>query len=126
MAVLEGTYADIRAAEQQLHLTDLAPAQAIRRLTEFTWDYCLAHPEFITLPNRANLHQGRHLAKSDRVRAMNSPLILMLAKVLERGRKEGVFKGGIDPRSSSTPRLPGWPAFTSPTTTRCRPSSGAS
>ncbi len=96
-AVLEATYADIRSAEQQLHLTDLDPAQAIRRLTEFTWDYYIAHPEFITLLNSANLHQGRHLAKSERVRAKNSPLIQMLADVLERGGKDGVFRGGIDP-----------------------------
>lgn len=62
-AVLEGTYADIRDAEQQLHLTDLAPVQAIRRLTEFTWNYHTDHPEFITLLNSANLHLARHLMK---------------------------------------------------------------
>ncbi len=97
LAVLERTYADIRAAEQKLHLTDLAPAQAIRRLTEFTWDYYLEHPEFITLLNSANLHLARHLAKSERVREMNSPLIKTLGEILERGRVEGIFRGGIDP-----------------------------
>lgn len=97
LAVLEGTYADIRAAEMQLHLTDLAPAQAIRRLTEFTWDYYLQHPEFITLLNTANLHQARHLTKSERVREMNSPLIQTLGEILERGRIGGVFRGGVDP-----------------------------
>jgi len=97
LAVLEGTYADIRDAEMQLHLTDLAPAQAIRRLTEFTWDYYLQHPEFITLLNSANLHQARHLAKSERVREMNSPLIQTLGDILERGRIAGIFRGGVDP-----------------------------
>jgi AcrR family transcriptional regulator len=97
LAVLEGTYADIRAAEMQLHLTDLAPAQAIRRLTEFTWDYYLQHPEFITLLNTANLHQARHLTKSERVREMNSPLIQTLGEILERGRIGGVFRDGVDP-----------------------------
>ena len=97
LAVLESAYADIRAAEQQLHLLDLAPAQAIRRLIEFTWDYYLAHPEFITLLNSANLHLARHLKESERIREMNSPLIQMLGEVLERGRMHGVFRGGIDP-----------------------------
>ena len=97
LAVLEGTYADIREAEKHLRLTDLPPAQAIRRLTEFTWDYYLEHPEFITLLNSANLHLARHLAKSDRVREMNSPLIQVLGEILERGRVEGTFRGGIDP-----------------------------
>jgi AcrR family transcriptional regulator len=97
LAVLEASYADIRSAEQQLHLTDLAPDQAIRRLTEFTWDYYLAHPEFITLLNSENLHQARHLAKSTRIREMNSTLIQTLGDILERGRAQGIFRGGIDP-----------------------------
>ncbi len=97
LAVLESTYADIRAAEQQLHLTDLPPAEAVRRLTEFTWNYYLAHPEFLTLLNSANLHRARHLEGSDRVRDMNSPLVQTLGEILERGRKSGDFRGGIDP-----------------------------
>ncbi len=97
LAVLEAAYADIRTAEQQLHLSDLGPAQAIRRLIEFTWDYYLAHPEFITLLNSANLHLARHLKESERIREMNSPLIQMLGEVLERGRVQGIFRGGIDP-----------------------------
>ncbi|MEY4295787.1 MAG: hypothetical protein RLY82_1475, partial [Pseudomonadota bacterium] len=96
-AVLEAAYADIRAAEQGLHLTDLEPAQAIRRLTEFTWNYYIEHPEFITLLNSANLHLARHLTQSERVREMNSPLIQTLGDILERGRSQGVFRGGIDP-----------------------------
>ncbi len=96
LAVLESVYADIREAEKKLHLLDLQPAEAVRRLTEFTWEYYLAHPEFITLLNSANLHQARHLDKSLRVREMNSPVILTLGDILERGRKEGVFRGGID------------------------------
>jgi len=96
LAVLEAAYADIRAAEQQLHLADMPPAQAIRRLTEFTWEYYLAHPEFLTLLNSENLEHGRHLAQSTRARKTNLPLIETLAEILERGRREGVFRGGID------------------------------
>src|ERR1700710_1159537 len=74
LAVLESVYADIREAEKALHLLDVPPPEAIRKLTEFTWNYYLEHPEFITLLNSANLHQARHLAQSKRVREMNSPL----------------------------------------------------
>jgi AcrR family transcriptional regulator len=97
LAVLESAYADIRKAETALHLTDMAPAQAIRRLTEFTWEYYIAHPEFLTLLNSENLHQGRHLAMSNRAQEMNTPLIETLAEILERGRSQGLFRGGIDP-----------------------------
>jgi len=97
LAVLEATYADIRTAEQQLRLTDLPPTEALRRLTEFTWNYYLAHPEFLTLLNSANLHRARHLDASTRVLEMNSPLVQTLGEILERGRQAGVFRGGIDP-----------------------------
>src|SRR5690242_4615269 len=96
-AVLEQAYRDIREQERQLHLLDLAPADALRRLVEFTWNYYLDHPEFLTLLNSANLHRARHLEDSKRAREMNSPLIEMLAQILERGRREGAFRGGVDP-----------------------------
>lgn len=96
-AVLEQTYRDIREEEAKLHLEDLAPADAVRRLVAFTWDYYLAHPEFLTLLNSANLHKARHLAGSQRARVLNSPLIDMLARILERGQRDGSFRGGVDP-----------------------------
>ena len=96
-AVLEQAYRDIRTEEIKLRLLELAPPAAVRRLIEFTWDYYLAHPEFITLLNSANLHRARHLAESKRARELNSPVIETLAAVLERGRREGVFRGGVDP-----------------------------
>jgi AcrR family transcriptional regulator len=96
-AVLEQAYRDIREQEQELHLLELAPADALRKLVEFTWNYYLTHPEFLTLLNSANLHKARHLHESKRARQMNSPLIEMLAQILERGRRDGSFRGGVDP-----------------------------
>ncbi|MCZ4312327.1 TetR family transcriptional regulator [Comamonadaceae bacterium G21597-S1] len=97
LAVLERTYAGIRKAEQALHLEDLDPATAIRRLVEFTWNYYLKHPEFLALLNSENLHRARHLKTSSRIREMNSPLVALLGEILERGRSQGMFRGGIDP-----------------------------
>ena len=96
-AVLEQAYQHIRQAEQELNLLAQKPADAIRSLVEFTWNYYLAHPEFLTLLNSANLHRARHLEASQSVRDMNSPLIATLGEILERGRKDGSFRGGIDP-----------------------------
>lgn len=96
-AVLEQAYRDIREEEQQLHLLHLKPEIALRRLVEFTWNYYLEHPEFLTLLNSANLHRARHLEQSERARQLNSPLIATLAEVVERGHAEGTFRGGIDP-----------------------------
>ena len=97
LAVLEAEYARIRAAEQKLHLADLDPEQGIRRLVEFTWDYYLAHPEFLTLLNSENLHKGRHLKRSRNVAAMHSPFVATLREILERGARAGRFRNGVDP-----------------------------
>ena len=96
-AVLERTYADIREAEQALHLDAMDPVEAIRQLVSFTWHYYLEHPEFITLLNSENLHLAKHLKQSERIQEMNSPLVALLAGVLERGRSQGLFRDGVDP-----------------------------
>jgi AcrR family transcriptional regulator len=96
LAVLEATYARIRAAEKDLSLLDAAPVDGVRLLIEFTWNYYLAHPEFLTLLNSENLHRARHLRRSREIQAMNSPLIETLGEVLARGRRSGEFRGGVD------------------------------
>ncbi|WP_295988799.1 TetR/AcrR family transcriptional regulator [uncultured Variovorax sp.] len=97
LAVLERVYADIREAEQRLHLEEIDPVEAIRQLVSFTWNYYLEHPEFITLLNSENLHCAAHLKRSDRIQEMNSPLVQLLDTVLERGRRDDLFRAGVDP-----------------------------
>jgi len=97
LAVLEQTYADIRAAERDLHLQTSAPLHAIASLVEFTWRHYLAHPEFLALLNSENMHRAGHLKRSHRIRQMNSPLIEGLADVLARGEQSGELRKGIDP-----------------------------
>ncbi|ATA55667.1 MULTISPECIES: TetR/AcrR family transcriptional regulator [Variovorax] len=97
LAVLERVYADIRAAEQRLHLDEIEPVEAIRQLVSFTWHYYLEHPEFITLLNSENLHGAAHLKRSERIQEMNSPLVQLLDTVLERGKKDNLFRAGVDP-----------------------------
>ena len=97
LAALEGRYAHIRAAERKLDLEHLAPREALRRLVEFTWRYFLQHPEFMTLLNSENLHQGRHVRRSPRVPQLHSPLVETLRAILLRGERDGVFRKGVDP-----------------------------
>jgi len=97
LAALEGRYAHIRAAERSLDLEHLEPRRALKRLVEFTWDYFLEHPEFMTLLNSENLHKGRHVRRSRSVPEMHTPLVETLRGVLRRGEREGVFRKGIDP-----------------------------
>ena len=97
LAVLERAYENIRTEEQSLNLAQVEPVEAIRRLIAFTWDYYIAHPEFLTLLNSENLHRARHLKQSDKISAMHSPFVQTIADVLERGHKAGIFRAGVDP-----------------------------
>lgn len=94
--VLEHAYESIRTAEQELDLLGVDPVEGVARLVAFTWHYYLAHPEFLTLLNSENLHRGRHLKGSQRIRATNSPLIATLDEILARGRRAGTFRAGVD------------------------------
>ncbi len=97
LAVLERAYENIRGEERQLNLAQVEPTEAIRRLISFTWNYYLAHPEFLTLLNSENLHRARHLKQSTKAQTLNSPLIETIAEVLARGAKLRVFRTGVDP-----------------------------
>ncbi|RZI94510.1 MAG: TetR/AcrR family transcriptional regulator [Variovorax sp.] len=97
LSVLEDTYARIRDAEKGLHLDSLDPVTAVRRLVEFTWQYYLENPEFLTLLNSENLHKARHLQRSSRIQEMNSPLVQLLRDVVDRGQRSGLFREGVDP-----------------------------
>ncbi len=97
VAVLEEAYRRMRSIESGLHLEDLPPEEALRRLVGFTVDYQLAHPDFIRLVMTENIHRGEYLARSRSIRDLNVPAIAGLRSVYERGVAEGVFRPGLDP-----------------------------
>ena len=97
LAVLERVYAEIREAEGQLDLDHLAPVEAIRRIVEFTYQYYLTHQYFVRIVVAENQAKGRHFRKSKAMRTLNRPIIERLARVIERGQAEGLFRDGVDP-----------------------------
>jgi len=96
IAVLEEAYRRIRAIEADLHLEDLAPEDALRKLVGFTVDYQLANPDFIRLVMTENIHRGEYLAQSKSIHKLNIPAIDGLRRVYERGVAGGVFRGSLD------------------------------
>lgn len=96
LRVLEEAYRRIRAIEAGLHLEDLAPEDALRRLVGFTFDYQLANPDFVRLVMNENIHRGTYLAQSDVIQQLNVPAIEAVRGVIERGVAAGVFRRGVD------------------------------
>ncbi len=97
VAVLEDAYRRIRVIEADLHLDDLPPEDALRKLVGFTVDYQWANPDFVRLVQTENILRGEYLAKSKAIRAVNIPAIEGLRRVYERGVSDGVFRAGLDP-----------------------------
>jgi AcrR family transcriptional regulator len=97
LAILEGAYEHIRAAERCLNLEALAPGEAIAKLIAFTWQYYLDNPEFIALLNNENLHRARYLKRSGKVKQLHSPFVELIATVLRRGAASGELRRGVDP-----------------------------
>ena len=97
LAVLEESYRRVRDIESELHLQDLEPEQALRRLVAFTFDHHLAHENYIRLVMSENIHRGQFLAQSRRIQELNVPAIDAIRRLYERGVKSGVFRPGLDP-----------------------------
>ena len=97
IAVLEEAYRRIRQIEQQLHLEDLAPEEALRKLVGFTVDYQWNNPDFVRLVMNENIHRGEFLAQSKTIQGLNIPVVHAVQQVYERGVEQGVFRANLDP-----------------------------
>jgi AcrR family transcriptional regulator len=95
--VLEHAYAGIRAIEQNLDVTHLAPVDAMRQLAELTFDHHESHPDFIRLVSIENIHHAEHIARSTVLNGLANPALDVLARILDRGHTTGVFRGDVDP-----------------------------
>ena len=96
VAALESAYARIREAEQQVNVDHLGPADAIRRIAEVTFDHHEANPDFIRLVSIENIHRAEHIARLPELVKINTPAVLLLDRILSRGRESGEFRSDID------------------------------
>jgi AcrR family transcriptional regulator len=95
VAVLETIYKELGDAEAALDLSGLNAERALREIIRFTWNHYITHPEMLTLLSNENLHQGKHLSRSKRVKELAFPLMTILSEVLVRGVKQKTFRSNI-------------------------------
>ncbi len=96
VAVMEAAYKKKLEAEIELELTGMDPVEGMATLIRFTWQYYLENPEFISLVNNENLLKARHIAKSDEIKVLHSPLVELIKDLLERGAKDDLFRKNVD------------------------------
>lgn len=97
LAVLEEAYRRMRHIEADLHLDDLEPVQALRRLVEFTYDHHQGNEDFIRLVMNENMHRADYLRQSQSIRALNVQAIDSVRELYDRGVRQGVFRPGLSP-----------------------------
>ena len=97
VAVLEAAYGRMRQIETNLHLSDLEPEEALRRLVEFTYDHHQSNEQFIRLVMTENVQRGEYLAQSKEIQKLNGSALQTIQDLYTRGLKKGVFKKNLTP-----------------------------
>ena len=97
--VIEGIYRRMNEAESRLKLNTDEPVQALKDVIDFVLSYYQKHPEFVTLLNTENLHQGQHISKSPRASQYSSPAIEIIEGSLQSGSQQTLFRQGLNARN---------------------------
>lgn len=96
VVVLETVLADLRHDELQLDTTALPPMEGLLRIFDFVAGHFAAHPQLRKLLAFENLNEARHLARSDRIPEMATPVLNLIRKLLARGAATGEVRQGVD------------------------------
>ena len=96
LAVLEESYRRMRSTEGSLHLEDLPPEDALRRLVGFTFDHHHGNEPYIRLVMSENMQRGQYMAQSRNIQKLNVPAIEAIEKLYRRGVAQGIFRAGLD------------------------------
>ena len=95
--MLLDAYREIRRGESELHLEELAPVEAMRKLVSFTFDHFRRKPWFIRLLATENILRADFLKRLPEIPRLHSPIIEQIRSVLSAGQQLGLFRGGVDP-----------------------------
>jgi AcrR family transcriptional regulator len=97
LAALESVYAQLMDEERKIDVDKLHPVQAITELVRLKIDHYTQHPEFIAFLNMENLYRAQHLKHSKRIADFKAPFTEIIARVLKRGQRSGLFRRDVDP-----------------------------
>jgi AcrR family transcriptional regulator len=96
-AVLERSYGQIRAREDDANFETLPADKALIAQIEHTFDYHVDHPEFVRLVMNENIHHGEHIGHIKGLKERNKSVIETLNAIIDQGVTAGMFREGIDP-----------------------------
>jgi TetR/AcrR family transcriptional regulator len=97
IAVLEHVYETLRTRQGDMSIRGMDPVSGMRRLVESTGKVWVESPDYLRVLSSENLHEARHVRKSDKIIQMYNPLLDTISELLRRGAEAGVFRKGVDP-----------------------------
>ncbi|MBI1203280.1 MAG: TetR family transcriptional regulator [Rhodopseudomonas sp.] len=97
LAALEAVYAGLMNEERKIDVETLDPVEAIEELVRLKIDHYTTNPKFIAFLNMENLYRARYLKNSKRLADFKAPFTKIIARVLERGQRLGIFRADVDP-----------------------------
>ncbi len=96
--VLEHVYEKMVQAQRGFAANAEDPVASMRELVAHAWNHYVEHPELVRLVITENLHNGRHVKKSSKIRKLSLPLIEATTALLASGQSKGLFRDDVDPR----------------------------
>lgn len=97
VAVLEVVLAQLRHDELRIDPEQGEPLAGLLHVFDYVDAHFGSHPALRKLLAFENLNEARHLARSERILAMSSPVLSLIRRLLARGVAEGSVRGGVDP-----------------------------
>lgn len=95
-AVLAEVYGRLGSKEQIIYSEQLSPIEAIRRVIILYFNFLQDNPTYVNLILWENLNKGKYIVDLD-FSNIKQPALDALRRLIEKGKKEGVFKESIDP-----------------------------
>ncbi|MBD1553790.1 TetR family transcriptional regulator [Pseudomonas typographi] len=94
--VLEQVYAEFNQAESAQRFDLSSPLSALDQLVGFVWGYYGQHPEFVSLLNTENLHQGCHARQIENITRLSGEALGNLAPIIRAGQASGQFRQDVN------------------------------
>ncbi len=94
-AVLLEYYARLRASESDRDLDGLAPLEALKKLIAITFEWHTSNPDGVRLVMVENIHRARHLRTLPSIEPVNTKVIDLVQRILDRGVAERSMRPGI-------------------------------
>lgn len=96
VAVLEVVLSQLRHDELRIDAEQGEPLAALLQVFDYVDAHFAGHSALRKLLAFENLNEARHLARSEHILALSSPVIALIRRLLERGSESGSLRAGID------------------------------